>query len=339
MNPLISIIIPCYNQAAFLHDCINSLQGQTHDNWEAIIVNDGSTDETREIASSLLNLETRIRYIEQPNSGACAARNTGFRMAKGSYIQLLDADDKLEPDKLRQHSDYLEEHPKIDIVFGDARYFTTENPDKLDYGVYAFGTNRPWISALWQEPGRPIEKLLSRNLFPINAALLRANVFHKVGEWNAALERLQDWEYWIRCAAANLTFAYHSPPSSFALIRWHSASMTHDSAKGDRATIVLRSAIGPLLAEPSLRNKNFTLGFKHLKHIRPVDLNAKIFSLARANLTPQVAAQLFEYFIIAPLVLAYRAHVHSRLVRLYKRTIPWPIQQRLTSLSKFIRRR
>jgi glycosyltransferase involved in cell wall biosynthesis len=117
-----------------LHDCINSLQGQTHDNWEAIIVNDGSTDETREIASSLLNLETRIRYIEQPNSGACAARNTGFRMAKGSYIQLLDADDKLEPDKLRQHSDYLKNTRKL------ISYLVTQ-------GILQLKTLTNWIMA------------------------------------------------------------------------------------------------------------------------------------------------------------------------------------------------
>lgn len=100
MANLVSVIIPCYNQACFLIDCINSVRAQSYGNWEAIIVDDGSPDETKEVAERLISIDDRIRLVGKLNGGLSSARNAGIEVAKGQYIQFLDADDAIAPEKL-----------------------------------------------------------------------------------------------------------------------------------------------------------------------------------------------------------------------------------------------
>ncbi len=93
MQPLISVIVPCYNYGDLLKDCIGSLFAQTYSNWECIIVDDGSTDNTRMVAEELVQKDKRISYFLQSNSGPTVARNYGLSVAKGEFIQFIDADD------------------------------------------------------------------------------------------------------------------------------------------------------------------------------------------------------------------------------------------------------
>ncbi len=143
MKSHVSIIIPCYNQAHFLPDAINSLKSQTMGNWECIIVNDGSTDNTTDVAEKLAQTDTRIRVINQANKGLSGARNSGLKAANGEMLQFLDADDMLERDKLKAQVEFLHANPDIDIVFGDARYFTTEDPELRDYGPMLLIKQKP----------------------------------------------------------------------------------------------------------------------------------------------------------------------------------------------------
>src|SRR5450432_4194524 len=97
--PLISVIVPCYRQAKYLPDAVKSLIGQSYRHWECIIINDGSPDDTREVAAEQVRLDSRIRYVEQANGGCSSARNRGLTEANGDFVQFLDADDLLLPDK------------------------------------------------------------------------------------------------------------------------------------------------------------------------------------------------------------------------------------------------
>jgi glycosyltransferase involved in cell wall biosynthesis len=99
-EPLVSIIIPVYNSEIYLAECIESAINQIHSNTEIIIVDDGSTDNSLQIARNFEN--EKVRVLNQDNRGASAARNTGLKEAKGSYIQFLDADDLLSPDKIEE---------------------------------------------------------------------------------------------------------------------------------------------------------------------------------------------------------------------------------------------
>lgn len=98
----VSVIIPCYNQALFLPKAIASLQAQTLEDWECIIVDDGSTDNTAEVASNLMLKDDRIRLIQKQNGGSASARDLGLKHVQGEYVQFLDADDSIAPQKLKK---------------------------------------------------------------------------------------------------------------------------------------------------------------------------------------------------------------------------------------------
>ena len=93
--PLISVIVPCYNQAQYLDECLQSVLDQTYTDWECIIVNDGSPDHTEEIAKKWVEKDARFRYLSKENGGLSSARNAGIEIAKGEWILPLDADDKI----------------------------------------------------------------------------------------------------------------------------------------------------------------------------------------------------------------------------------------------------
>lgn len=101
-HPLISVIVPCYNQAQYLDECLQSVLAQTYLHWECIIVNDGSPDNTAEVAAKWLEKDSRFIYVEKENGGLSSARNAGLQKASGEWLQFLDCDDTLEPDKFEK---------------------------------------------------------------------------------------------------------------------------------------------------------------------------------------------------------------------------------------------
>ena len=113
----ISVIIPCYKQAEFLPETLDSLLQQTYQNWEAIIVNDGSPDNTEEVALRYMQKDNRISYLPQKNQGVSAARNNGIRQAQGEFILPLDADDWIKPTYLEKAVKVFTEHPETSLVY------------------------------------------------------------------------------------------------------------------------------------------------------------------------------------------------------------------------------
>ena len=118
MNPLVSILIPAYNAQAWIADALRSAIGQTWPHTEIIVVDDGSTDRTLAIASSFAS--DRVMVVEQPHAGAAAARNAALARSRGDYIQWLDADDLLAPDKIARQLQLLERFPSRRLLLSSA---------------------------------------------------------------------------------------------------------------------------------------------------------------------------------------------------------------------------
>src|SRR5215217_2853327 len=116
--PLVSVVIPCYNQAHFLGEAIESALAQSHPNFEVVVVNDGSTDDTAEVAARY----PRVRYLRQKNRGLSAARNTGLRHSEGEYVVFLDADDRLLPEALKTGLKCLKAHSECAFASGRYRF-------------------------------------------------------------------------------------------------------------------------------------------------------------------------------------------------------------------------
>lgn len=122
-NSLVSIVMPCYNRAEFLKESLEAIQSQTYTHWEIILVDDGSSDNTKAVLADLMTplLEARLRYIFRDNGGAYAARNTGIDDANGAYIAMYDSDDLWLPHHLQDCVQALEDHPEVSWVYADAK--------------------------------------------------------------------------------------------------------------------------------------------------------------------------------------------------------------------------
>jgi glycosyltransferase involved in cell wall biosynthesis len=121
-RPLISVIIPCYNQAHFLGEAIESIRAQTYPHAEIVVVDDGSTDDPAEVVGRYPG----VRFFRQENQGPAAARNTGIRQSEGAYLTFLDADDRLLPDALEIGARYLAANPECAFVSGHCSYIAAD---------------------------------------------------------------------------------------------------------------------------------------------------------------------------------------------------------------------
>lgn len=226
---LISIIIPCYNQAQFLPETLQSVLDQSYQNWECIIVNDGSPDDTEEIAQKWCEKDVRFIYLKKENGGLSSARNAGLKIAKGDYIQFLDSDDLLEKDKLLHQSLFF--NFNIDIIISGYRYFeNSEGIGKLK--IIGRSGSIPETIVIMSDNVDVINLFRRRNPFVICAPLYKKRVFDIVGNFDEQLHSLEDWDFHLRCALKKVIF-HHSgyADNSKVLIRLHDNSMTRNSDK------------------------------------------------------------------------------------------------------------
>lgn len=237
-KPLVSIIIPCYNYGTFIADAVNSVRVQTYSNWECIIIDDGSVDNTAEISMTLVKSDERIIYKHKSNGGLSSARNYGINNSKGDYICFLDADDLLDKEKLDKQLSCFAREPLADIVYGNAMFFEKNN---LKY-LYTNKTKgiKPELQC-FSGSGNMLLSLLNRqNITVVSAPLIKKEVFKSTGMFDETYKSYEDWHFWMRCALAGSTFIYESEPPVCTFIRFGHESMMSDKRKLLLAGIQLR---------------------------------------------------------------------------------------------------
>lgn len=175
---VVSVIVPCYNLAEYLQEALMSVLAQTFPNWECIIVNDGSTDNTEEVALAWCNKDKRFRYLRKDNGGISDARNAGIRMSIGKYILPLDADDKIGTKYLELAIKELENDPSLKLVYCDAEYFG-EKSGKKKLKPYSFSS------------------LLEFNMIFCSAIYRRSDFNNTKGYSIEMREGYEDWDYWL----------------------------------------------------------------------------------------------------------------------------------------------
>lgn len=217
--PKVSIITPAYNQADYLVETIESVLGQTYQNIEYIVINDGSTDDTARVVN---RYDGRIHYIYQSNIGQAATINKGWSIAKGQYIGYLSADDRLKPMAVESLVNILLEKPSIDVVYPDF--------DLID-------ANGSFISTCATEEYN-YENLIGDLLcYPGPGALLRRKVFERYGGWDVSLKQVPDFDYWLKIARKD-NFA--RLPKVMADYRVHQGSASFQVISYDRSIEILR---------------------------------------------------------------------------------------------------
>lgn len=178
MRPIISIIVPCYNQAQYLSECLQSVLEQDYKDWECIIINDGSTDDTEAVAEYWVALDNRFTYFRKQNSGVSDARNFGIKHAKGEYILPLDGDDKIAPQYIKDSLHVLENQSDTKLVYCNTVLFGERNrqikPTEYKYS-----------------------ELLFNNIIFCSAIFRKADFLNTTGYNPNMVKGLEDWDFWL----------------------------------------------------------------------------------------------------------------------------------------------
>ena len=177
-TPLVSVIVPCYNSGKYLPETLDSVLLQTYANWECLIIDDGSTDNTKQICESYVKKDKRFKYNYQENKGVSNARNNGIRNCSGKYILPLDGDDKISSGYISDGIQLLESDNKIKLVYSKAKTFGMR-------------------SGVWEIPPYSFRGLLIENLIFCSAIIRKEDFLSTTGYDEKMSEGFEDWEFWI----------------------------------------------------------------------------------------------------------------------------------------------
>ncbi|MCT7970923.1 glycosyltransferase family 2 protein [Laspinema olomoucense] len=189
--PKISVIIPAYNAEATILETIDSVLKQTFTDFELLVINDGSQDNTQTVVESIS--DSRVRVISYPNGGVCVARNRGIFLAKGELIAFLDADDLWTLDKLEKQYTALQEHPEAGVAYSWTCFMDITDSQTPP-------TFLPSLEYQWT--GNVYKNLLVQDFIHSGSnTLMRREAIASVGEFDQTCAGCADWDYWLRLAA------------------------------------------------------------------------------------------------------------------------------------------
>jgi len=208
-TPTVSVVIPAYNHAEHILEAIASVFTQTFKDFEVIVVNDGSPDDTAEVLRPLVESE-RIRYIEQANAGQAAARNRGLAAAAGRFVAFLDDDDVWPPDKLEWQTEALSADPELLVVYGSYRTLGEGGADPRESEGHPSGMVREQFCQ-----GSPIRTP--------GQCLIRASALHALNGFDVGIKGADDWDLWLRISEKG-RFQYQNRISLYYRVHEKNAS-------------------------------------------------------------------------------------------------------------------
>lgn len=225
-TPEVSVVIPAYNQAHYLADAIKSALAQSYRNIEVIVVDDGSTDYTTEVAEQF---GEAICYLWQENQGLAGARNRGIREARGTYVALLDSDDEWQPDFLQKMISLANDYPEAVLYYSAAQCMDAHGHDLAqNLGVGLVAPNDAHLM-YWT--------LLRANFLIPSTVMLRRSCLLEVGWFDVVFRRLQDWELWLRLLSKGHPFAGTTEP--LVRYRLHGSNLSTDPKRGQQAVMAI----------------------------------------------------------------------------------------------------
>ncbi len=228
LNESVSVVIPCYNVGAFIEASLESVYAQTHKPREVICVNDGSSDNTLAVLNRLQEEFPELIVIDQPNGGACSARNAGLNASKGKWVQFFDGDDVLLPQKIESQIALACSEPDVNVVIGS--YQEVDSNLKYIRTLTEAGSPDVYISIMLSRAGRTSSHLYRR------AAVIQA------GGWSTTRKSSQEYDLLYR--VARLGGLAKFDPNAFTQLRLRAGSITHTNVSANvRRVLDLRIAI------------------------------------------------------------------------------------------------
>jgi glycosyltransferase involved in cell wall biosynthesis len=221
-TPVISVIVPCYNQAHFLSEALESVLAQTYPDWECIIINDGSPDNTEEVAKEWCIKDIRFKYLKKENGGLSSARNAGLKRSSGKYIQFLDADDVIDKTKFDKQISQLKETSDFALSYCDYFPSTEFNLNEVYPGRYLTPKfkNGEYLAEL-------ITNWETRLSIPCHCFLFDSRLFLENNIFfDEKLPNHEDWECWMNIFALNPKVYFLN--EKLAIYRIRSGAMCSD---------------------------------------------------------------------------------------------------------------
>ena len=247
--PKVSIIIPTYNREEFITETINSVLNQTYKDFEIIVVDDGSTDNTKQ---KLEPFKSRIKLIEQKNSERAVARNNGVKNSSGEYIAFLDSDDLWIKNKLENQTNFLDEKKDFILTYGQS------------FRINEHG--KPIKTAKRQihgYSGNVFEELLFRNFIVSATPLIRREHFERTTGFQTKYVPYEDWEFWIRLSLLGKFYFFNKPFSYYRIHKSQSVKLVN-AKKIEEVTLSLLIDSYNLKSIPN-EIKNKSLGLANLR--------------------------------------------------------------------------
>lgn len=308
--PNVTVVLPCYNGADHLATSVPSVLAQTHTDFQLIIVDDGSTDQTRTVAEAYSQRDARIRAISQSNKGLPGARNTGLAASDSRYVSFLDADDTWHPR-------FLE---KLQAELNNAKAAGVAYCGWQNFGVSG-GRGEPFIPPDYENKHKQ-ERLLEGNRWPVHAAMSRRDAIAVSGNFDEELRASEDYDFWLRIA---LQHPIVRVPEVLAFYHHHGT----EQMSADKANIAIhhwKVQLRFLQQNPGVQN---ALGMRRVRELTLGELTRRgmaaywagdisaarhIFLpvLARAYGTPKQWAYMLSTLMPSPVHAALRKMRHSR---------------------------
>jgi len=234
--PTVSVIVPAYQAAGFIKNTLESILAQTFQDFELIVINDGSPD-TEDLERILEPYRHRIIYVVQENQGLAGARNAGIRASRGEFIAPLDADDLWAPDHLAVQVSALRADPSIDMIYSDARIFG----DVPEAG-------RTLMELSPSQGEVTLEKLVTREcVVNVCVCVIRKEILIRAGLFDATLRRTEDIDMWLRIMMHRGRITYHRQVLGFYLRRPGSLSSDFRAMLESYMGVLSKIAQSPLL--------------------------------------------------------------------------------------------
>jgi glycosyltransferase involved in cell wall biosynthesis len=214
--PAVSVIMPAYNVAPYIGDALASVLAQTFTDFEVVVTDDGSTDETAAIVGPIASRDERVRLLRKTNGGLSSARNHALRHAAGDVFALLDSDDLWDPGFLEAQVAVLRARPDVGVVTGNARYLGGPRDGQ---------PARPWPDS---RPEPSLATILADEQAIFIMSVFRREVYASLGDFDESMRTNEDYDYWLRAAAAGFQFARHDRPLGQYRVRGDSLSASEE---------------------------------------------------------------------------------------------------------------
>jgi glycosyltransferase involved in cell wall biosynthesis len=318
--PKVSVVIPAYNAITYLPEAVDSVLRQTYTDFEALIIDDGSSDQTADWASQIA--DSRVKLISQENKGLPGARNTGIIQAQGEYIAFLDADDLWTPTKLEKQVHCLENNPTVGLV----------HTWMLLVDEHGKSTGRVMKS---NAEGDAWKQVVEKNVIACPSVMVRRYCFETVGLFDRNLRSIEDWDMWIRIAAR---YPFAVIKETLAYYRQLPSSMSKNCQVMEQAfRIVIEKAFHSAPSE-LLYLKNRSYGYANLclawKALQSKDRDYKLALHFRQQVSVHYPQLRFssEYIRLGLAIAALQWFGHERYGRAL--TLTHALRRRISNTAR-----